>query len=634
MLGIKSLIGLLGFSMLASEITVGASPTYVLNLSTLTKSKRDLLLSRGAPIESRPSLVARAPKGGKGGPKSFIAEAGGAPGGVGGLEGLGGPGGLGAKEAKLGGLEGFGGVRPPPEAFGGPVGKGLLGDILGVAPGADGLPPPPPAELFGGAGALGSPPGKEGKGGKGKGLLGDILGVGPPPPGLAGVPPPPLLLEGEAGKSIGGDGKLVREISSGQGVRGREIRAGGRQFVSGRTGTRELATEAPPPTLPPFVQGEFPPPPTPEFGFGKAGKGGKELGGGGKIVREAALTLAQASRLMDNIMLQMQDTNTSPDDVKRGAELASKLGSGESFLRQVLASISQDPTATQKSLGIIRENAPLVIQGFEEIAKNSGDKGRVKETLEKMGAARKQVLLANNEMIQGLSRGTQSLQRVQSTQSRDGQTQLNTLAINDEGRKTIEEAQRNLAAQSKEVDDQIAILGKEGTGAAEIAAAATKAIEQELAQNFPREVLVSGASNAAAAMQALANVRDREFPQVVAGLRFIAASGNNTQAVKTVVPFVVEGRRLIAEANQRLLELSEGAAAEIKQNNRVANDNGNQARNQASEDAAKKRKELAEQKEEEEAQARLEREVAAEENNLPQVGRQGGVQNAEAELEA
>jgi hypothetical protein len=55
---------------------------------------------------------------------------------------------------------------------------------------------------------------------------------------------------------------------------------------------------------------------------------------------------------------------------------------------------------------------------------------------------------------------------------------LNTLAINDEGRKTIEEAQRNLAAQSKEVDDQIAILGKEGTGAAEIAAAATKAIEQ------------------------------------------------------------------------------------------------------------------------------------------------------------
>jgi hypothetical protein len=43
MLGIKSLIGLLGFSMLASEITVGASPTYVLNLSTLTKSKRDLL---------------------------------------------------------------------------------------------------------------------------------------------------------------------------------------------------------------------------------------------------------------------------------------------------------------------------------------------------------------------------------------------------------------------------------------------------------------------------------------------------------------------------------------------------------------------------------------------------------------
>ena len=29
-----------------------------------------------------------------------------------------------------------------------------------------------------------------------------------------------------------------------------------------------------------------------------------------------------------------------------------------------------------------------------------------------------------------------------------------------------------------EVDDQIAILGKEGTGAAEIAAAATKAVEQ------------------------------------------------------------------------------------------------------------------------------------------------------------
>ena len=84
---------------------------------------------------------------------------------------------------------------------------------------------------------------------------------------------------------------------------------------------------------------------------------------------------------------------------------------------------------------------------------------------------RKQVLLANKELLLGLSpQGAEG--RVQIKKS------VNELSLNDAGKKSIGEAQKNLAAQSKAVDDQIAIIGKEGTGAAEIAAAAQKALDQ------------------------------------------------------------------------------------------------------------------------------------------------------------
>ncbi|KAI7934851.1 hypothetical protein MJO29_016114 [Puccinia striiformis f. sp. tritici] len=321
----------------------------------------------------------------------------------------------------------------------------------------------------------------------------------------------------------------------------------------------QLDSVATPPTTPPTGEA----PPLPQLGGpGKEGKAGKELGGGGKIVREAAVTLAQASRLIDASMQLMQGTNTSSSDIKKAAELASRLESGEDFLREVLASSSQDPTAAQKSLGTIRDNGQVLSKGFDDIAKNSEDRAKVKEGLEKMGAARKQVLLANTELIQNLvggSKGAQGQQLKADTQTNQKAAEAQA---NDAGqKKSIEDAQKNLSVQSKAVDDQIAIIGKQGTGAAEIQKAANKALEEGSAQHFSREVLASGSSNASAAMQALGLVRDHEFTQVVAGLRFIAANSNNTEAVKSAVATVTEGRKFITETNQKLIELSGGAAA-------------------------------------------------------------------------
>ncbi|KNZ48243.1 hypothetical protein VP01_57g3 [Puccinia sorghi] len=589
--GIKSLLGLLGILMVVSEITIDARPAHEHNYSTLTKSKRDVLLWKRTAGRSRVSLVARAPKSGKGGPKSLLdagpnGALGGLPGGLPGksaeLVGLGkeggapiGPlGGLPGKEAELGGLGKEGGAPI------GPLGKGLLEDILGAAlgqglpgVGPDGVRPPPPPP----------PPGAG---------TASPVGTAPPPPPEAvkeeGKDVPKVSSgqdsEGKDGRAGGARSKVVANgeggakdapgVSSGRGSEEKEVKSVTRRLSvkTGKADSRQLATEV----LPAVGEGVPPPPPLSEPGIGKlGGKRGKELGAGGKVAREAALTLAQVSQLVDNTMQQMQGANASAADIKKGAEVASKLGAGESFLRQAqLASLSQDPASTQKSLGIIRDNAQLVTQGFEEITKNSEDKGKVKESLEKMGAARKQVLQANKELIQGISpQGAEG--RVQNKKS------VNELSLNDAGKKSIGEAQKNLAAQSKAVDDQVAIIGKEGTGAAEIAAAAQTALDQELAQQFPREVLASGASDAAAAMNALGSVRDREFPQVIGGLRFIAANSNNTQAVKSALSSVVEGRQLITEANQKLLELSGGAAADAKNgaaNNEGAKDKQNQGK--------------------------------------------------------
>ncbi|KAI9600428.1 hypothetical protein H4Q26_000211 [Puccinia striiformis f. sp. tritici PST-130] len=211
----------------------------------------------------------------------------------------------------------------------------------------------------------------------------------------------------------------------------------------------QLDSVATPPTTPPTGEA----PPLPQLGGpGKEGKAGKELGGGGKIVREAAVTLAQASRLIDASMQLMQGTNTSSSDIKKAAELASRLESGEDFLREVLASSSQDPTAAQKSLGTIRDNGQVLSKGFDDIAKNSEDKAKVKEGLEKMGAARKQVLLANTELIQNLVGGSMGAQG----QQLKADTQTNQKAAeaqaNDAGqKKSIEDAQKNLLVQSKAV---------------------------------------------------------------------------------------------------------------------------------------------------------------------------------------
>ncbi|EFP88264.1 hypothetical protein PGTUg99_032243 [Puccinia graminis f. sp. tritici] len=728
--GIKFLIGLLGIFMAVSEFTVDASPLNIPNLSTMTKSKRDLLLARRRVEGSRHSLFSRSPTHGKGNLLNKLLDV-----------GLQGPPPLGGKEGKIG-KEGKGG--------------GLLGEILGLVPGKEGVGPPellggppPPPDLLGGP-----PPPPE--------LLG---GAAPPPPGgkeagKAGLPPPPppealarnttqraeagrggppevssgrgaeaaklsgvklgeanpgLTAKGKEGKA--GKADLIPEVSSGQlevssgrgaeaaklsGVKlgeanpgqaskGKEGKAGkedpvpevssGQLEVSSGRGAEaaklsgvKLGEVNPGPTtrgkegkagkedpvpevssgqlevssgrgaeaakLSGAKLGEVNPGPTPrgkegkagkedpipegsraqsliagEEGaiglpgnLGKAGKAGKGEGGGTRLVRDAAITLAQASKLIDNSMQLMQSSSINATDLKSAAEQGAKIANGEDFLREVLASASKDPAAAQKSLGIIRDNAQLVTQGFDDIAKNSEDKAKVKEGLEKMGAARKQVILANTELIQDVSRdsrGTRGgaeqrqLNKAVKTTEKPAENKANEATQ----KKSAEEAQKNLALQSKAVDDQLAIIAKQDSGAAEIATAAQKALEQESAQHFHREVLASVANNPAAAMQALGNVRDHEFNQVVAGLRSIAANSQNSEAVKNAMSVVTQGRKFIVAANQKLIELSGGSAAE-------ANVKDNKAADEKSAKVAEKKEDKV-SKEKDNQEAKLNQEQVA-----------------------
>ncbi|KAI9599842.1 hypothetical protein KEM48_001699 [Puccinia striiformis f. sp. tritici PST-130] len=515
--GIKSLIAVLGTLVIVSNFNVDASPLHVPNLSTLTKTKRDslLALARRSTRGPSPTLVARSPRG-KGLAKSLLDTGTGLPGEDVGPAGKEGPGG---KEGKIG---------------------GLLGDILGLGKegGAAGLPTPPSPELLGKVAGLAPPPPPE--------LLGKVAGLAPPPPPLPGVPPPTAgTLPPPPAVALGEQAKGKAAVKAEPETKGKDGRAGKEGGAGEKLGDKEALPEVASgksaevvkvdakeeekndkPDLPPKVNGA--------------------VGAGAKV---------KSPDVNNDIPMQlMQGTNTSSSDIKKAAELASRLESGENFLREVLASSSQDPTAAQKSLGTIRDNGQVLSKGFDDIAKNSEDRAKVKEGLEKMGAARKQVLLANTELIQNLvggSKGAQGQQLKADTQTNQKAAEAQA---NDAGqKKSIEDAQKNLSVQSKAVDDQIAIIGKQGTGAAEIQKAANKALEEE--------VLASGSSNASAAMQALGLVRDHEFTQVVAGLRFIAANSNNTEAVKSAVATVTEGRKFITEANQKLIELSGGAAA-------------------------------------------------------------------------
>ncbi|WAR63498.1 hypothetical protein PtB15_17B98 [Puccinia triticina] len=419
--------------------------------------------------------------------------------------------------------------------------------------GRDAVRPPPPPELLGGL--LGRPPPPPE-------LLGGLLGGPPPPPLELGgrLPPPPEL----AGKEAGAP-PPIPEVGSGRsGEAAAKLRTSGVKLGQADAAPRQRGKEGKldePPPPPPIVEsanekvkdlakegagerkkaekektvekdkikkdngGEEDIPEVSSGKEGKAGKGEGELGGG-RLVREAAITLAQANRLIENSMQFMQSSTANSTDIKKAAELAVKLGNAEDFLREVLASASQDPASAQKSLGIIRDNGQvLTLQRQLNLAGKANEK------------------VAENKFVN------------------DGAQ-----------KKSIEEAQKNPASQSKTVDDQIAIIAKEGTDATAIAAAAQKALEGESAQHFSREVLASGAKNPAEAMQALGSVRDHQFNQVVAGLRSIAANSKNAEAVKTAVSVVNQGRKFIVAANEKLIELSGGTAAEVnvKDNNKAA----------------------------------------------------------------
>lgn len=125
----------------------------------------------------------------------------------------------------------------------------------------------------------------------------------------------------------------------------------------------------------------------------------------------------------------------------------------------------------------------------------------------------------------------------------------------------MEEAQKNLASQTKIVDEQVAVIEKQGAKPEEIEEAAKKALVQEAGEEFAREVLASAASDAKAAMEALAAVRDHGPNQVVAGFKAIAANSRDPAAVKKGLESVITGRKSVVPANLKLIELSGGAAS-------------------------------------------------------------------------
>jgi predicted ribosome quality control (RQC) complex YloA/Tae2 family protein len=95
----------------------------------------------------------------------------------------------------------------------------------------------------------------------------------------------------------------------------------------------------------------------------------------------------------------------------------------------------------------------------------------------------KQVILANTELIQDVSRDARGTrggaeQRQLNKALKTNEKTVENKANDATQKKSAEEAQKNLALQSKAVDEQLALIGKQGTGAAEIATAAQKALEQ------------------------------------------------------------------------------------------------------------------------------------------------------------
>ncbi|EFP92338.1 uncharacterized protein PGTG_18012 [Puccinia graminis f. sp. tritici CRL 75-36-700-3] len=275
-------------------------------------------------------------------------------------------------------------------------------------------------------------------------------------------------------------------------------------------------------------------------------------------VKQAASDLFKATKNVDNDVLIIQNPASTTEDIKKAAADALKNEDAEDFPRQALASVAQDPEAAQGSLAVIRDKGPIVVQAFKDIHKNAEDKTKVQEELSKVTLARLQVVPANFDLMGGIPGASRSL--VSKVAIGPSQQAIGKNITDAAQKKVIEEQQKNLASQTKIVDEQMAIIQKEGSKPEEIEQAAKKALVQEAGEEFAREVLASAATDAKAAMAALGEVRDNGPSKVVQGFKLIESNAKDPAAVKKAADLVVEGRKHVVPANLKLIELSGGSA--------------------------------------------------------------------------
>ncbi|KAA1107523.1 hypothetical protein PGT21_017385 [Puccinia graminis f. sp. tritici] len=285
-------------------------------------------------------------------------------------------------------------------------------------------------------------------------------------------------------------------------------------------------------------------------------KGNSKNSSGEISVQEAAKALTLATNNVDNVIMVIQNPQSSEDDIRKAAQVALKNEADEDFLRETLASGALKAGEAQSALAIIRDQGPTVVSEFKEIEKNAKDKDKVVESLKKIVLARLQVVAANNDLIGGIKGGDRRL--VLKSQISPSQLAVGGKLDGDQ-KKAVEEARKNLAAQTKKVDEAVAVIQKKGSSPQEIEAAAKEALVQEADEDFAREVLVSAASDAKAAIEALAAVKEHGPSEVIAGFKGIAGDPSNAASVKKNIDLVVKGREKVVPANLKLIELSGGS---------------------------------------------------------------------------
>ncbi|KAI7935662.1 hypothetical protein MJO28_016533 [Puccinia striiformis f. sp. tritici] len=221
-----------------------------------------------------------------------------------------------------------------------------------------------------------------------------------------------------------------------------------------------------------------------------------------------------------------QNPQASEDDIRKAAQEALKNEANEDFPRETLASAARNTTEAQGALAIIRDHGPTVVL---------------------------QVVAANNDLIGGTPGGDRQL--IFTSQISPSQLAIGT-KLDDNQRKVVQEAQSNLAAQTKKVDEAVAVIQKQGSTPQEIEAAAKEALIQEGEEDFAREVLASAASDGKVAMAALKAVKDHGPTEVIAGFKAIVADSKNADSVRKNIDLVVKGREKVVPANLKLIELS------------------------------------------------------------------------------